>query len=250
MADAIFDHPRLAAIYDELDNDRSDLDAYVAIAREIGAHRVLDIGCGTGVLALRLADHGIDVTGIDPAGASLDVARAKPGAHRILWINGTLADCDLPPATFDLATMTGNVAQAIKNPLDWSATLRSVRGCLRPGGLFVFETRVPSRRAWEDWNRNSSRHSATLSGGGEVESWVDLLEVAGPLVTFQWTYVFDSDQTMLTSISTLRFREKDEVEADLDASGLLVDEIRDAPDRPGLEYVFLARSPSEDRGDV
>lgn len=70
MADAAFAHPRLATLYDPLDPDRSDLDAYLRMAREFGARRVLDIGCGTGVFALLLADEGIDVVGVDPAGAS------------------------------------------------------------------------------------------------------------------------------------------------------------------------------------
>ncbi|WP_344951001.1 class I SAM-dependent methyltransferase [Sphaerisporangium flaviroseum] len=77
MVDATFGHPRLAAIYDALDPDRSDLDAYLAMAEEFGARSVLDIGCGTGVFALLLAERGITVTGIDPARASVDVARGK-----------------------------------------------------------------------------------------------------------------------------------------------------------------------------
>jgi 2-polyprenyl-3-methyl-5-hydroxy-6-metoxy-1,4-benzoquinol methylase len=50
VADAIFEEPRLAEIYDELDPDRSDLDAYAAMAAEFGAESVLDVGCGTGTL--------------------------------------------------------------------------------------------------------------------------------------------------------------------------------------------------------
>jgi len=41
---------------------------------------VLDIGCGTGTFACLLGARGIEVVVVDPAGASLDVARAKPGA--------------------------------------------------------------------------------------------------------------------------------------------------------------------------
>jgi SAM-dependent methyltransferase len=114
MVDAAFEHPCLAAIYDLLDPDRSDLDAYLAMAEEFGARSMLDIGCGTGVFALLLAERGITVTGIDPALASVDVARGKPGAGRVRWLDGDAGD--LPPLQIDLVTMTGNVAQAIADP--------------------------------------------------------------------------------------------------------------------------------------
>ena len=82
MPDAAFDDPRLAAIYDALDPDRSDLDAYLAMVDEFGIRSVVDLGCGTGVFAILLAERAVRVIGVDPAGASLDVARAKPGAGR------------------------------------------------------------------------------------------------------------------------------------------------------------------------
>ena len=88
MADAIFEDPRLAAMYDALDPDRSDLEVYAAIADELEAMRVLDVGCGTGTFALLLAERGLEVIGVDPAGESLAVARAKPGAERVRWIHG------------------------------------------------------------------------------------------------------------------------------------------------------------------
>src|SRR5690242_668952 len=110
MVDECFGHPRLAAVYDPLDPDRSDLAAYVDMVDEFGARRVLDIGCGTGVFALLLADRGILVTGIDPAGASIEVAKGKPGSGRVRWIRGDVSA--LPPLQVDLATMTANVAQA------------------------------------------------------------------------------------------------------------------------------------------
>ncbi|MCL6289838.1 class I SAM-dependent methyltransferase [Streptomyces fimicarius] len=241
MADEMFVDPRLAALYDALDPDRGDLDPYVRIAEEFGARRVLDIGCGTGVFALLLADRGFEVVGVDPARASVDVARAKPGGDRVRWISGDASA--LPPLRVDLVTMTANVAQEITGPRDWRATLRGAYEALRPGGHLVLETRNPARRAWEEWNRERSHRVTEIAGLGPVESWVEVTEVAGPLVSFRWTYVFAADGQVLTSDSTLRFRERQEAEADLTAQGFVVREVRDAPDRPGREFVLIARRP-------
>ncbi|MFX4292121.1 class I SAM-dependent methyltransferase [Streptomyces bohaiensis] len=244
MPDAIFAHPRLAALYDPLDPDRGDLLPYLGMAREFAARRVLDIGCGTGVFALLLAERGVEVTAVDPAAASLAVARAKPGADRVRWIDGDATR--LPPLRVDLATMTANVAQAIVGPDQWADTLRGARAALRPGGRLVFETRVPARRVWERWTRERTHRVSQLPGVGPVESWVAVTAVDGPVVSFRWHYVFGADGATLTSDSTLRFRERDEVEADLAAAGFSVDEVRDAPDRPGGEWVFVARRSAPD----
>ncbi|MEW2175006.1 class I SAM-dependent methyltransferase [Streptomyces sp. NPDC005406] len=241
MADDCFAQPRLAALYDLLDPDRTDLAEYLRIAAEVGAHRVLDIGCGTGVFALLLAGRGVEVIGVDPALASLDIARAKPDGERVRWIHGDATS--LPPMQVDLATMTANVAQAIADPHAWERTLRKTSEALRPGGRLVFETRDPAARAWEEWTRENSYRVTETPAAGPVESWVELVEVSGPLVTFRWTYGFRADGQVLMSDSTLRFREREEVERDLVAQGYVVEAVRDAPDRPGREFVFLARRP-------
>jgi hypothetical protein len=65
--------------------------------------------------------------------------------------------------------------------------------------------------------------------------------VEGNLVSFRATFVFDRDGAVLTSDSTLRFRGRGELTDSLTAAALVVDEVRDAPDRPGREFVFIAR---------
>jgi hypothetical protein len=104
----------------------------------------------------------------------------------------------------------------------------------------VFEARDPARQAWSGWNREQTYQRAELPGVGVVESWTDLLEVRLPLVKFKRTYVFAEDGATLTSESTLRFRTRSELEQSLTQAGFVVDEVRDAPDRPGLEFVFVA----------
>ncbi|WP_433298354.1 class I SAM-dependent methyltransferase [Pseudonocardia sp. CA-142604] len=246
MADAIFEHPRLVAVYDALDPDRSDLDVYAAIVHEFGARSVLDVGCGTGTFALLLASRGVQVTGLDPAAGSHAYARGRDGADRVTWIHGDAAA--LPGMAVDLATMTGNVAQAIIDPLGWDATLRGVHHALRPGGRLVVESRDPARRQWRTWNRTDTYRVAEIAGVGRVECWTELTEVALPLVSFRGTWVFGSDGAVLTSDSTLRFRERAEIESDLIRHGYVVDEVRDAPDRPCREFVFVARRASAPPG--
>jgi len=241
VPDAIFAHPRLARIYDPLDPDRHDLDAYIAMAAEFGARSVLNVGCGTGTLACMLAGRGLAVTGIDPAGASLEVARAKAGAGAVRWLQGDATS--LPPMQVDLATMTGNVAQVFVTDEDWTATLRGIRAALGPGGRLVFEIHDPSRQAWLGWTREQTRTRTEIPGVGVVERWHDLTGVKGQLVSFRTVFVCEADGAMLTSESTLRFRERDEVEMSLSAAGYQLGEVRDAPDRPGLELVFIASRP-------
>jgi SAM-dependent methyltransferase len=240
MADALFEHPRLAPVYDPLESDRPDLDAYAALADELGATSVLDIGCGTGTFACLLARRGIQVTAVDPAAASLEVARAKPGADRVRWILGQASA--LPPLQVDLATMTGNVAQVFLTDQDWQSVLDCARAAVRPGGHLVLETRDPDRRAWLTWDREHAYARADLPGDGAVEAWPQVTDVDGALVSFRYTFAFADGET-LTSDSTLRFRGRDEMTGSLRAAGFTVAEVREAPDRPGLEFVFVARRP-------
>jgi hypothetical protein len=150
----------------------------------------------------------------------------------------------LPPLRVDMATMTANVAQQIANARAWRETLQVAYKALQPGGVLVLETRDPAQRAWEEWNREASHGVTEIRGVGAVETWVELVEVSGPLVSFRWTYMFAADGEVLTSDSTLRFREREEVEGDLVERGFVVEEVRGALDRPGREFVFLARRPA------
>ncbi|MDN5901249.1 MAG: class I SAM-dependent methyltransferase [Brachybacterium sp.] len=237
--DAIYADPRLAACYDTFDGERDDLDHYRGTLAELAARSVIDVGCGTGSLVLRLAADGLAVTGVDPARASLDIARAKPGGDAVRWIHGTAAD--LPALGADAAVMTGNVAQVFVTDEAWAGTLRAIRAALRRGGALVFESRRPERRAWEDWQADTEDQVHEVPGLGRVVSRPTRFEVALPLVSFSDEFTFE-DGTTLTSTSTLRWRDEAELRSTLTATGFAVEEIRDAPDRPGREFVVIARA--------
>ena len=220
--DATFSDPRQAVLYDVFNNDRSDLEAYVTIADEIKAHRVVDVGCGTGSLAVRLAELGFSVTGVDPAEA---------------WVHGDATSIVGLEAAADLAVMTGNVAQVFVSDEDWYATLRAIRTCLRPGGWFVFETRRSEVRDWETWDLAPS--PVALPDGRTAVVSCTVTEVALPLVSFEGSTAIGEES--MRSTSTLRFRERNELERDLSRYGFNVLDVRDAPDRPGKEMVFLTQ---------
>jgi len=138
MPDACFSEPRLAAIYDPLEAGRSDLDAHLSIADELAVRSVLDVGCGTGTFACLLARRGFQVAGLDPAAASLEVARRKPGAEQVSWIHGDVSALPaLPALQVDLVTMTGNVAQVFTSDDEWAEVLAAAHRVLRRGGVRV-----------------------------------------------------------------------------------------------------------------
>ncbi len=210
----------------------------MAIVEELGAASVVDLGCGTGTLACLLAGRGVSVVAVDPAAASLSVGRRKPGAGKVRWVHGDPAAA--AGLGVDLVTMTGNVAQVFVDDEEWHATLGAIRAALRLGGRLVFETRDSARRAWQEWTRTATWKRVHIPGVGEVESWIDLTEVTLPLVSLRSSSVFGADGAVLTSDSTLRFRDRAEVAASLTAAGFVIDDVRDAPDRPDREIVFVA----------
>lgn len=246
IIDGEFRVPRLAAVYDALDAERVDLDMYDRVVRdEFGAASVLDIGCGTGVFALRLAERGLRVTGLDPAEASVEVARSKPGADDVTWIVGTAVD--LPHMQVDAVTMTANVAQVFLTDEAFGEVLRAAHAALRPGGVIVFEARRPEDRGWERWTPERTRGTVEVPGAGLVETWVELRSVDGELTTHAVPVVFHEDGARYDSVSTLRFRSREAIEAALQDAGFAVHDVRDIDYAPGRAWLYIATTPSPGR---
>ena len=88
--------------------------------------------------------------------------------------------------------------------------------------------------------REQSYRRIELDSIGAVESWEELTDVKIPLVSFRSVLVFENDGAVLSFNSTLCFRDRDEIADSLRAADLVVEDIRDAPDRPGREFVFIA----------
>jgi SAM-dependent methyltransferase len=240
-----FTDPRMAAVYDALGPDRADTGFYLVLAAELAASSVVDIGCGTGLLACELARRGHAVTGVDPSAAMLDVARGRPGADLVRWIEGEAAA--LGGGLADLAVMSGHVAQVIADDEQWQATLDATREALRPGGRVAFESRDPAARGWEAWTRRDSLKTAVDGAGRTFEWWYEVTEVLGEgaLVRCEVHYRFPATGEELVSDNELRFRTRTELTQALTGAGYAVERVFGDWDRrpPGLgtpEMIFVA----------
>ncbi|WP_243762760.1 hypothetical protein [Allobranchiibius sp. CTAmp26] len=142
----------------------------------------------------------------------------------------------------DLVVMTGNVAQVFVTDDSWNATLAAVHASLVPGGHFVYETRQLGDRAWERWANSSAPAVRYVDGVGDVVRSTVVDHVDLPFVTFRHVYDFPIGERVV-STSTLRFRNDQEYRAALQRAGFSIDDVREAPDRPGRENVYVTSTP-------
>jgi ubiquinone/menaquinone biosynthesis C-methylase UbiE len=215
---ASYREPRLARIYDPLNAvaDKHSRAFYLNLAGTT-PKRILDMGCGTGLLACELAMRGHKVTGVDPAVAMLDIAKSKLGAEKVRWINSDAAGFS-DSSYFDLIVMAGHVFQVFLDDNEATAALTNLRAHLAEGGKLAFETRNPRRREWADWIPDKTTEQVDVIGVGRVQVYYNIASVDGELVTFETHFQFPTDDTIVTR-STLRFMEQMEVDQLMRRSG-------------------------------
>lgn len=243
---AEYNDPRLVALYDLQNRWGADDDFFLTVADERPGSHILDLGCGTGRLTTALARAGHRVTGIDPARASLNVARRKPGAEAVTWIQGTVEDA--PGNAFDLALMTSHVAQLFVEDAAWAETLGHLARALSPGGRLAFDSRDPAARGWEAWDSGGERERLLLPDGGEVDTWTVVEAVTEGRVTFVGHTHFPASGETVVDRSTLRFRTEAELRRSLGAAGFEVEQVHGGwhgePVGAGCgELVMVARKP-------
>jgi 2-polyprenyl-3-methyl-5-hydroxy-6-metoxy-1,4-benzoquinol methylase len=212
LPDLHYEEPLLAELYD-LDSGWSiDRDFYLALAGP-SPKRVLDLGCGTGLLCDAYAGLGHTVTGVDPAKAMLDIARQKPNGSRIEWVQSS-AQAFRSNKLFNLIIMTGNAFQVFLEDDDILATFTTMRKHLAANGMIAFETRNPAIDWPALWNRDTDLDVA----GRTIRQSRRVMKMANKRISFETHYAL-ADRTLVSS-SELLFLSRSEIEARLNASGL------------------------------
>jgi ubiquinone/menaquinone biosynthesis C-methylase UbiE len=232
-----------AASYGDLNPDDSDYTFYTELASRLSAKRAVDLGCGTGTLAVRLARANLDVIGIDPDPDMLRVAKQQPDNDRVTWCLG-YAD-SMPPAWADLVTMSGHVSQVFITDAEWHVALTAVRRGLRSGGTIAFEMRNPATRAWERWTREQTMRTVRTEDG-DVEFWHETRSVDLPLVTYATSTLNSRTGATTTNLDTLAFRDQRDLRTDLEDCGFSVSDIfgdwdRSAAGAGSPELIVVAR---------
>ena len=141
----------LAASYDRLTND-VDYEKIVAFYNEIMKREsvcpktAVDLACGTGSVALLLAQNGLKVTAVDISPEMLTVAADKCGDmdNRPVFVCQSLQELHLPRGV-DLAVCALDSLDYITGPADCEMAIRRVYKVLNPGGCFIFDVNTPEK---------------------------------------------------------------------------------------------------------
>jgi SAM-dependent methyltransferase len=132
---------RIAGVYDQFYAEHEE--AALDLLEELAAGgRALELGIGTGRVALPLRQRGIDVMGIDLSPAMITRLRAKPGGNEIEVVQGSFADLDLD-ARFDLVYVVFNTFYSLLTQEDQVRCFQRVADHLTGRGVFVMEVFVP-----------------------------------------------------------------------------------------------------------
>ncbi len=215
MTDDPYRDAQLVELYD-LDNPGGDDHAYYrALADEIAARSIIDLGCGTGLLTRSLAGERRTVIGVDPSRTMLDYARRQPDSGSVIWLHGD-ASALRQDGNADLAICTGNAIMHV-SPEELPTTFTSVAAALRRGATFSFESRNPGYREWERWTPDAT-YTERVTPAGLLREWLDVTDVSEGRVVFDAHNLFP-DGTDRVYTSTLFFRSAEEFQRELGLAG-------------------------------
>ena len=124
-------------------SDNQDYSFWTDQARKSGGS-ILELACGTGRIAIPLAEAGFDVTGIDLSESMLETAKIKAAAAevKVVWIKDDMRHFHMN-RSFSLIILAGNSFCHLHTLTDIESCLAAVRDHLQPGGRFIIDLFVP-----------------------------------------------------------------------------------------------------------
>ncbi|HZG04579.1 MAG TPA: class I SAM-dependent methyltransferase [Streptomyces sp.] len=210
----------VAATYDESAADMFEpgvVDPAVDLLEELaGDGRVLELGIGTGRIALPLARRGVPVHGIDLSRAMVARLRAKPGGDAIGVTIGDFATTRVD-GTFSVAYLVFNTIMNLTTQDAQVECFRNAAAHLEPGGCFVVEVGVPElRRLPPGQNVVPFRTSPTqwafdlydTATQAMSSNYVEVVDGRGSYRSIPFRYVWPAELDLMARIAGLRLRER------------------------------------------
>jgi SAM-dependent methyltransferase len=211
---------RVAATYDESSAEMFEpgvVGAAVGVLAELaGGGRALELGIGTGRIALPLARRGVPVHGIDVSRAMVARLRAKPGGEAVGITIGDFA-ATRAEGTFSVAYLVFNTIMNLTAQAAQVACFRNVADHLEPGGCFVIEVAVPDLRRLPAGQNAVPFHVSPTRWAFDVydtatqamsSNYVEVVDGRGEYHSIPFRYVWPAELDLMAQLAGLRLRER------------------------------------------
>ena len=208
---------RVAGVYDEwyTDVEPQQIDVLADLA---GGGRALELGIGTGRIALPLAERKVEVHGVDAASSMISRLRAKPGGDRIPVTQGNFAEVPVE-GKFELIYIVFNTFFALTTQEEQIQCFRNIAEHLVPGGCFLMEVFVPDLTRFTLGQVNMARRVTTdqvvldisqhnAADQHVVSQQVVITEGNIRLYPVQIRYCWPSELDLMARLAGLRLRER------------------------------------------
>ena len=208
---------RVAATYDDSSEGMFDPAAVDTVAGVLaglaGRGRALELGIGTGRIALPLARRGVQVHGIDLSRAMVARLRAKPGGDTIGVTIGDFATTRAE-GTFSLAYLVFNTIMNLTTQEAQVACFRNVAAHLEPGGCFVIEVGVPDLRRLPPGQTAAPFHVSPTRWAFDIYDVAtqamssNYLTVDDGYRSIPFRYVWPAELDLMAQLAGLRLRDR------------------------------------------
>ena len=217
--DGYFDD-RVAARYDASAAEMFDpaeveplVDLLVQLAR---GGRALELGIGTGRIALPLAQRGVPVHGVDMSKAMVARLRAKPGGEDVGVTIGNFATTTVD-GTFSLAYLVFNTISNLTTQAAQVACFRNVAAHLEPGGCFLIEVGIPELRRLPPGETIRAFHVSDTRWGldeydvavqGLTSHHFEIVDGRAERLSIPFRYTWPAELDLMAQLAGMRLRER------------------------------------------